>query len=244
MKKIEYAALKYYNSCISEECLYVGILFNNITDNKRTFVSIKNFKRLAAFDDDVNIEFFKEYLKSIKEEVEVNIFNYNQEFIMEEYIRPFVNELRFTKITTEMTNDPDFIENMSKLFLKYDCDKKDRLPPKTEKKYIKNILKASNIEYTTNAITGKYNESINYDFVTANYLIKVFDFENKDLTRLIASAKTWAYNAQKLKREKKTIFLYDADIIDSKEFEIIINILKEDAHKVLPIESGIEYIIA
>lgn len=39
MKKIEYAALKYYNSCVSEECLYVGMLFNNLTDNERTFVS-------------------------------------------------------------------------------------------------------------------------------------------------------------------------------------------------------------
>ena len=244
MKKIEYVALKYYNSCVSEECLYVGMLFNNVTDNKRTFISIKNFKRLASFDDEVNIDFFKEYLRSIKEEVETNIFNYNQEFILQDYIRPFVNELRFTTIKTEITEDPDFIENMSKLFLKFDFDKKERLTKNTEKKYIQGLLRASNVKYSTDSLTGKHNEFINFDFVTEDYAIKVFDFENKDLTRLIASAKTWSYNAREMKAKKKTVFLYDTDVLDSKEFNIIMSILIEDAHKVLPIDRGIDFITA
>lgn len=36
--------------------------------------------------------------------------------------------------------------------------------------------------------------------------------------------------------------MYDLDISESKEFETILRILKEDAYRVLPIESGLEYI--
>lgn len=244
MKRIEYAALKYYNSCVSEECLYVGMLFHNLTDNERKFVSIKNFKRLAAFDDEVNVEFFKDYLKSIKDEVETNVFNYNKDFVLDAYIRPFTNELRFSKITMVETDEPDFMDNICKLYLKYDYDKKERLTKETEKHYIQRVLKSSNISFTREPVSGKYNEQIRYDFVTDDYVIKVFDFENKDLTRIIPSVKTWAYNARELKEEKKSIFLYDSDMLASEELEIIKSILSEDAHKVLPIDMGIEYITA
>lgn len=244
MKKIEYAALKYYNSCISEECLYVGMLFNNLTDNERKFVSIKNFKRLSVFDDDVDIEFFKDYLKSIKDEVETNIFNYDKDFVLKDYIRPFTNELRFSKITTVLTDESNFIENICKLYLKYDYDKKERLTKETEKHYIQRILKSSNISFSSDVIIGKHKEPIKFDFVTDDFVIKVFDFENKDLTRIISSAKTWSYNAREMKTKKKTIFLYDTDILDSEEFEMIKGILSEDAYKVLPVDRGIEYITA
>ena len=106
------------------------------------------------------------------------------------------------------------------------------------------MLKASNISFTREPVSGKYNEQIRYDFVTDDYVIKVFDFENKDLTRIIPSVKTWAYNARELKEEKKSIFLYDSDMLASEELEIIKSILSEDAHKVLPIDMGIEYITA
>lgn len=244
MKKIEYAALKYYNSCISEECLYVGMLFNNITDNERKFISIKNFRRLSVFDDDINIDFFKDYLKSIKDEVETNIFNYFKEFDMKEYIRPFTNELKFSKITSVETDESDFMENICKLYLKYDYDKKERLSKETEKHYIQRVLKSSNIPFTREPICGKHNEQIKFDFVTDDFVIKVFDFEDKDLTRIISSVKSWAYNAREMKEEKKTIFLYDSDILGSEEFRIIKSILSEDAYKVLPVDRGIEYITA
>lgn len=244
MKKIEYAALKYYNSCISEECLYVGMLFNNITDNERKFICIKNFKRLSMFDDDINVEFFKDYLRSIKEEVETNIFNYCADFVFEDYVRLFTNELRFTSITTEETDDENFIENMCKLFLKFDYDKKERLNKDTEKKYIRNYLKASHINFSSEAIIGKHKEPIKFDFVTDDYLIKVFDFEDKDLTRVIANAKTWSYNAREMKEQKRTVFLYDMDILNSDEFDTIISILNEDAYKVMPVDRGIDYITA
>ena len=37
MYHIDYAALNYYHSPISDECLCIGILFNNVTTGQRDF---------------------------------------------------------------------------------------------------------------------------------------------------------------------------------------------------------------
>lgn len=42
MYQVEYASLKYYNNIISEECLYIGMLFHNLTTGKRDFRYISN----------------------------------------------------------------------------------------------------------------------------------------------------------------------------------------------------------
>lgn len=242
MKIIQYAGLKYYNSCVSDECLYIGMLFNDITTNTRIFKSIKNFRRLQSFDDEISIDFFKAYLKSIKEEVECSIFNFKEKFNMEEYVKYYTNEIRFSDIKTVETDDDSFIENTCKIFLKFDYEKKDRLNKDTEKKYIKQILKSKNISFTTNPVAGKYNELINFDVATDEYGIKFFSFENKELNRLITNAKAWSYSAEELKGSIKSIFLYDLDFTESKEFNAIINILKKNADAVMPISNGIEFI--
>ena len=112
----------------------------------------------------------------------------------------------------------------------------------TEKKYIKKVLKSSHIDFSEEPIIGKYNENIRLDLVTDNYGIKLFKFEGKDLTRLVTNAKAWAYNAREMKDAKKIVFLYDVDFENSEKFDTIIKILKEDAFKVMPYETGIDYI--
>ena len=242
MEKIKYSILKYYNSTISEECLCVGILFHNITTGQKTFNTIKNFIRLAYFDDEIRIDFFKSYLSSIKSETENNIFNYKDSFDIESYTKTYVNELRFSKIYTCYTPDANFIENTTKLFLKFDYSKNDRLHKNIESLYIRNIFKENGVNFTSKPVIGAHNESINFDYQTGNYAIKIFSFKEKNLSRLIASAKTWSYNAMELRSYKKTIFLYDLDILDSNEFKIIMNILSEYAYKLLPLEEGLDFI--
>lgn len=96
--------------------------------------------------------------------------------------------------------------------------------------------------FTSKPVIGTHNEPINFDYQTDNYIIKIFSFKEKNLSRLISSAKTWSYNAMELKPYKKTVFLYDLDILNSNEFEIIMNILSEYAYKLLPLEAGLDFI--
>lgn len=150
METIKYSVLKYYNSVISKEYLCVGILFHNITTNQRIFNIIKNFKRLESFDDEINIDFFKLYLLDIKDETENNIFNHNTNFDIASYTRTYVNELRFSKIYTSSNSDPNFIENTTKLFLKFDYSQKERLQKNLETKYISSILRTNMVPFTKN----------------------------------------------------------------------------------------------
>lgn len=242
MERISYAVLKYYNSIISEECLCVGIAFQNLSTGERYFNYIKNYQRLQIFDDEIDTNFVKLYLGSIQEEIEPNIFNFNTPFDLNLYVKNYVNEFKFSKVFTTDTDDPLFVQNITKLYLKYDYDRKERLSKNTEQKYIRQIIRSSNKNFTSRPVIGKKREPINYDYQNDEYAIKLFSFKDKTLSRLMSSAKTWAYNAQEMSDTKKTIFLYDIDITESKDFSIIFDILAEHAYKIMPFEDGIEFI--
>lgn len=238
MNKIQFTALKYYNSFISDECLYIGMLYNNLTTGEVTFSNIKNFKRLATFDDEIDIDFVKLYLAGIKNEVESRIYNYNKPFELSNYIKTFVNSFRFSEIKYIETNDVNAIENLNKIYLKFDYAKTQRLNSDTETAYIKQLFISSNVKFDSKPLVGHYNENINYDYKTNNFAIKIFHFKDKNLKKMINTAKSWSFNALEMKDYYKTIFIYDLEIENQPAFETIINILSENAHKVLPINAG------
>ena len=166
MRTIQYSALNYYNSVISEECLCLGVLFHDLSDDSRTFNFIQNFKRLEVFNDDINVDFVKTYLQSIKDEVETSVFNYNMVFNLKSYTDTYVNEFRFTKIFETTTDDSNFIKNTTSLFLKYDLEKNQRLNRNEEERYIREFFKTNKIHYVSKKpIQGTYDENINFDFL-------------------------------------------------------------------------------
>lgn len=128
MYHIEYAILNYYHSPISDECLCIGVLFHNITTGQRDFKYISNFQRFHAFDDEADIDFVKLYLRGIKEEIKISGFNYNKKFNLASYIRTYANEFRFSSVKTLLVNeDENYVEDLSKVYLKYDLAKSQRL---------------------------------------------------------------------------------------------------------------------
>jgi len=244
MNKIQFTSLKYYNSIISEECLYVGILFNDLTTKKRTFKTIQNFKRLATFDDEIDIDFVKLYLQGIQYEIENTLLNCRNEFQIEDYIRRYANEFRFSKITTVETDDIDFVENTSKLYLKFDYTKRHRLNKEEELRQIRTILKSANIKYSSEPINGYYNETIRYDYVVNDYLIKLFSFEDKKkISKMTSSARNWSFIADEVGDKYKTLFFYDTRLPDDPDYDVIIQILEKHAHRVFPIQEGLEFLI-
>ncbi len=242
MQQISYAALKYYNNVISEECLYIGMLFHNLTTGKREFKYISNFKRFQAFDDEADIEFVKLYLAGIKEQVEENIFNYNSHFSISDFQKIYVNEFRFSEITTiEIEDNENYVEDLTKLYLKFDFSKEKRLNSHSEKKYIRKILSSSNVTFSPSKILGSFNEKVNFDYIIGNVAVKLFSFKEKDVAKIIPSAKQWAFTAQELKKQYQIVFLYDDDF-ESPHFNIVIQILKKYA-KVFLLQDGLDYIL-
>ncbi|SHH76065.1 Protein of unknown function [Caloranaerobacter azorensis DSM 13643] len=245
MAIIEFSVLSYYTTLIGDECITLGILFHNLTTNERVFEITTNWRRLASFDDELDIEFVKEYLKGIKYTVERNILNYNDNFSIREFIKHYVNEFRFGSVQSYRTDEvDDFIEKTKKIFLRFDYNKKERLNKNEERAYIRELLKSNRIEYSTKKISGKYDDNIKFDYVIGDYGIKIFIFEGKSLSHLISAAKTWSYNAYELKDKIKTVFIYDIERTDSEYFKTIMSILKEHSYQVLKFEEGFKFLLS
>lgn len=242
MHQIEYAALKYYNNIISEECLYIGMLFHNLTTGTREFRYISNFKRFQAFDDEADVDFVKLYLAGIKHQVEESIFNYNKSFSIADFSKIYVNEFRFSDVTTmEVEETEDYVGGLTKMYLKFDFSKRERLSVSEEKKYIRKILSSTNIEFSTPKLSGTYDENVNFDYVIGDVAIKLFSFKEKDAAKLIPSAKQWAFSAEELKDRYKIVFLYDEDS-DSPQLKIVMQILKKHAN-VYQLQDGLDYVL-
>jgi hypothetical protein len=242
MQQVEYAALKYYNNVISEECLYIGMLYHNLTTGKRNFRYISNFSRFHAFDDEADVSFIKTYLYGIKQQVEVNILNYNQEFSISDFTKIYVNEFRFTDVKTmEVSENDNYVEDLTKIYLKYDFNRTKRLTQTEEKRYIKRIFSASNANFLTPTVSGTYNENVKFDYIIDNVAIKLFSFKDKNAVKLIPSAKQWAFSASELKDRYKIVFLYDDDY-NSPQLRIVLQILKKYA-SVYQLQDGIDYVL-
>lgn len=77
------------------------------------------------------------------------------------------------------------------------------------------------------SIVGCCGEKVTYDFELPDAYIKFFDFNGKDLSKSINSAKTWAWNG--MNSTKKLIVVYSFEDVNSyfkQEFESIQKIFK------------------
>jgi len=119
MYQVEYAALKYFNNPISEECLYIGMLFHNLSTGNREFRYISNFSGFQSFDNEADIDFVKAYLQGMKQQIEVNLCKYNISFSISDFAKIYVNEFRFSDVRKiNVEEDEDYVENFTKMYLK------------------------------------------------------------------------------------------------------------------------------
>ncbi len=243
MSHIEYSALNYYHSPISDECLCLGVLFHNITTGQRDFRYISNFKRFKVFDDEADVSFVRAYLVGIKEDVEASVLNYKDSFDLQSYIKVFANEFRFSTIKRlNVGENEDYVDALTKVYLKYDLAKSQRLNSNEEKKLIKRVLDTNNLKYSNGRVSGEFNDEIPFDYQVNNLCIKHFSFKGKNLRRVISNARQWAFAAGEMAGIKKVLFIYDSDFEDRDNLKIIVNILSKHA-EVLQMDEGMDYIL-
>lgn len=240
--KIQFSVLSYYPNFLNNENINLGILFHNITLDERKFIITKNWKRVTAFDDEIDLEFTKDVLLGIKEECEDKLFQNGNKFSLYEYVKFYINQYKFNQIIEACDeNFNDFVITTSKYYLRHDYESKERLNVEDQIHYIKQLMKCEKIKYSTKKVIGGLEEQISFDYTVNNYGFKNFIFENKNINRQIMVAKAWAYTASKIKGTK-IVFTYDIEKENSKEFNIIMKILKEKAFAVLPSENLFEFI--
>lgn len=240
--KIKFSILSYHPislTNINVEFIHVGILFYNTVTNEKRLELTKNWKRIETFDDEINLNLFKSVLKGMKNKVEKSI-----DFQFDRYIKKYINQLQFSDITSvDEDNFELFIENTKKMFLRYDFEKNKRITSTEQLAYIRKLFKSTNIKFENSKITGTFEEKIKFDYYIDNIGFKIFIFTNKDLNKLIFSAKSWAFTALELKENLgiNTVFIYDSEI-DNSQFKILYKILSKNALKVMDVTSAVNFI--
>lgn len=245
---IKYSQLYLYNNAaISEECLCVGVLFHNLTTREKKFNGIKNFKRLQSFNDDIDISFMRVYLDGMKNQIETEMFYLHTSFVLENFIKSFVGELKFNGIIKCTTEDEDFIDNTTRVLLKHDFARNDRLSEEDELKVIKNLIKSTGNTYSLKTVRGTCNDDIKFDFITNKYCVKIFDFKDREtLKRQFASARNWSYIADEIRTagQYEPVFLYtEPNEGNRQEFESLLEILSKHTKNVMEFEKGITFLI-
>ncbi len=241
-KILKYSVLRYSPSTIAGEKINLGIIFYDMDSGYREFKYTRKFSRLTTFDDEVDLTMVKKLLKSIEDDVSGNLFTQNN-FDIDKYTKYFVSDFCFEKPQAIQYDDlHEMISRLHRTYFRFEYEKIDRPSKSEDKAMISKIIastgkKVKRDEY----VYGVCNEKIKYDIVTDDCYIKIFDFDGKDLKKLVNSAKTWAWNAmQSSDKNVMIIYRYNEEKLHyNYEFKIIMDIFDKSKTKIYDIDEGV-----
>jgi len=239
MNSIQYSVLTYSPSVLTSERINLGVFFYDTNDNRSVFRHTMNWKRVSAFDEEINMDFLRDYLNDIAEELSssnASKLNWGA------FLGRFVNEMKFTKSTLiETDNAAEFIDQTMKIQLRYDYEKSERPTFDEQMKYAKNYLKSINIKYSTKNVFGKFNESIGFDYMINDIGFKHFEFSNKNIKKMFASAHYWRDIARDLNDSIKIYFICD-DVLDesNEHYKKILSLMNDSSATVLNMNQAID----
>lgn len=240
-KILKYSVLRYSPSKVAGEKINLGIIFYDMESGYKVFKYSRKFSRLSTFDDEIDVQMVKKLLQSIADDVSGNLFTYNK-FDIDQYTKYFVSDFSFEKPKAIQYDDlEEMIQRLHKTYFRFEYDKAERPSKEDDKAIIAKLISAEGKKVRKDeCVYGSCNEKIIYDLVTDDYCIKIFDFDGKNLNKLVNSAKTWAWNAMQ-DNEEKVIIIYRYNEEISKyndEFKIIMNIFEKAKTRVYDIEEG------
>lgn len=242
---LKYSVLRYSPSKIAGEKINLGIIFVDEEHDFRHFRYTKKLSRLTNFDDEIDLKMVKALLKGIEEDVKGTLFTKN--FDIDAYTKYYINDFCFeTPKMIPYTDLDGMIEKLNKTYFRFDYEKKERPSKEDDRKLIESLITAKGKSIKRNEyVLGSFDERIRYDIVTDDFKIKIFDFDNKNLNKLINSAKSWAWNCM-FDSEKKSVIIYryseDSDERSRAEFETIMKIFKSAEANIYDIDDGIQFL--
>ena len=238
-KKLRYSVLRYSPSIISGEAINLEILFSADAEGYHSFWFTGNFQRIIRFDDTLDRNVLKDLLTGIQ--LEVCDLDMEGSFDLDSFIKFYINDFHFEKPRTILYENLDeAVDGLKKTYFRFDYRKEERPSKADDQKIIANWIRASGRDARKNAaVRGKYADQVRYDFATEDYLVKIFDFDGKDLARCINSAKAWAWNCD---HEPKTVFVIyrysGQDAGQDEKFAIIKGIFDDSKARFCSMQDG------
>lgn len=240
MEKImKYSVLRYIPSKLSGEVINLGILFSDASNGFNEFKFTKNFSRILSFDDSLCKKTLFALLKGIQEEVDEKVND--TKFDIDEYTRYYINEFCFDKPIMIKYDSLDEVRNsLFKSYFRYDLDKKNRPSASDDRKMLSRIIKSNGTDlFNEKKIVGSFQDEVSYDIITKDYYVKIFDFDGKDLKRIINTAKMWSWNCDHSDKKVYIVYRCSEKELSNYNFEIIKNIFKESKGHFCSVEESI-----
>lgn len=243
-QKLKYSVLRYSPSMVAGESINLGVLVCSANDDYREFCYTTKWSRVKEFDDELDVDVLKTILRSIKDETSKSLYNMSRKFEIDTFVSYYTNEYHFDPPIDIYYDDFDkSTEEICKMYLRYDYDKKQRPSREQEIAFISKLLKNKNVGYKRNTgVFGSYDDKIVYDYIFQDYGIKIFHLKKNSINKMMNDVKAWAWNCEKNKSINSMIFYdYDSncDAEDNEMIKSAIRILKDATSEVYGLEDGI-----
>ncbi|WCT56901.1 DUF3037 domain-containing protein [Paenibacillus kyungheensis] len=250
----KYSVIRYVPDEIREEFINIGIVFHSPELKHTEFKLTKNFKRVHAFDDEVDIKFLKIVLDGIKESFTKSTISGPSENeladinFLEKKTFYYANQIQFSPTNSFFTlNIEEDLNDLFKTYVYFDNKKKSRITDDEVKSLMNRILVNNNVlnELQRNIKIDIGPQEIELDYLyhsnNRTKIIKTFSFDytEKGSTNAPSIAKEWIYNFEKIKKINNYELFgghqEDCDLItfiytgksSNKNVKTAINILKE-----------------
>jgi hypothetical protein len=226
-RNVKFAIMKYIPDFERDEKINVAVMLHSPEDEFLGTKIIENWRRLKEFDDELDIDFMKSYLKTVAEEFNYNILidtkiKINDPLLLEKMTQFYINQFSFviSEVNIE-TNCEEFLTKLKNNYLYYDVEKKKRVSQKESVEFFGELLRGKNITYELiggkNCLLGNYNEKINVDLKINDKYYKVINFNDSNIDTYFPVIKMWMLNAIELnERKEKLVFVINEQVFDDK----------------------------
>lgn len=236
-RSVKFAIMKYVPNYERDERINIAVILHSPKDKFMSIKIIENWRRLKEFDDELDIDFMKSYLKTIEEQFNYNIINsqtmnIEDDCLLEKMTQYYINQFTFviSNIIIESKCE-EFLTKLKNNYLYYDTDKKKRISKKESIEFFSELLRGKNIFYeligSKNALIGAYNEKINVDLKIKDKYYKIINFNDSNIDTYVPTIKMWMMNALELNEKKEKLVFIINEQINSEKINTFINMLNK-----------------
>ncbi|MGO4786954.1 DUF3037 domain-containing protein [Paenibacillus sp. 2KB_20] len=222
----KYSIIRYVPDEIREEFINIGMIFHSPELRYIDVKFTKNFKRVHAFDDEIDVNFFKVVLEGIKESfVKSTISGPSDEDLddinfIEKNTFYYANQIQFSP--TYLISTENYEQDLSDLFRTYvyfEGKKRSRITEDEVKILMNRILRTKdsfkNVDRNILVDIGPQEIQLDYAYKAKDRykIIKTFSFDYtpKGSAQAPTIAKEWIYNFEKLMSRSRQRKLFGVD---------------------------------
>lgn len=219
-KIVNFAVCRYVPDILRDEFINVGVVVHVPEDKFVNFYKTRNYRRIKAFDDEVELEVIKALLESLEYQFNTttvhspNLEGIDKNDFLQSEIYYYVNQLQFSNIRTFSSTDlNEDIKDLCDTYLYYDKKKSERIGPEKVRSLVSKMFSNSRINYVVKRNPEFKNifEQHPFDFSVeinnSNILIKALSFDYQSKNKFLKEIKGFLYDVQ---------YFRDRDIHDIK----------------------------